>query len=572
MPRADRSAWVYPALAAGLTAAFFLPTLGNGFVNWDDPLIITRNLHLRQPLWTEIRWMFSHLTLGSYQPLAWLSYRLDYALWGLRPFGYHLTQLLIHATAAAVFFHVAENILSLSLKTHGENKLDRLRPAALLAALLFAVHPLRVESVAWASQRRDVLAGLFYLISILTYLRAVAGDRAPRSLWVSLTAYLFALLSKGTVLTLPAVLVLLDIFPLRRLGSPRQWASRRLRRVWTEKIPYLLMAVVFTLIGAASQGGMGSMPAWADYGAEARLIEALFGLSFYLWKTLWPVGLSHLYTHPYLAACGVGMLFVSLTFLVVGAVSVGLRVSHARTGLLGALRRVVSTPGGTAVLLAAAYYLITLIPLLGLVKFGRQVAADRYTYIACMGWPILASGLWLKLRQGLFPRILAAALVVVLGILTWQQSLVWEDSLSLWTRAVQINPRDPFIAGQRSKALSARRNHDGIELFSNGRYPEALAGFMLALEAEPARVEVHNNMGLVLSRMGRLEEAVAAFRRAVELDGGNVEAHANLGIILARLRHDGEAVASLEKALELDPENLRARRVLKRITNPRRTP
>ena len=215
--------WLVPALIALVTFAAFLPTLHNQFVNWDDDENFLDNPHYRGLGWTQLRWMWTTFHLGHYIPLTWMTFGLDYRLWGMNPFGYHLTSLLLHAANAVVFFFVVHRILTLALPRPSERG-RALAVSAGFAALVFAIHPLRVESVAWATERRDVLSGLFYLVTILVYLRACEGEkRGRRWYWLAVATFVCALLSKAMVVNLPIVLLILDVYPLRRLGGFVGW-------------------------------------------------------------------------------------------------------------------------------------------------------------------------------------------------------------------------------------------------------------------------------------------------------------------------------------------------------------
>src|SRR5436189_5366354 len=211
--------WLVPVLIALVTFAAFLPTLQNQFVNWDDDDNFLGNPHYRGLAWTNLRWMWT-THLGHYIPLTWMTLGLDYLLWGMNPLGYHLTSLLLHAANAVVFFFIVRRILTLALPAPSERG-HALTASAGVAALVFAIHPLRVESVAWVTERRDVLSGLFYLLTILMYLRACErGERRRGWYWLSVAAFVCALLSKSMVVNLPVVLLILDVYPLRRLGGP----------------------------------------------------------------------------------------------------------------------------------------------------------------------------------------------------------------------------------------------------------------------------------------------------------------------------------------------------------------
>src|SRR6266704_2935658 len=247
--------WLAPLLVALFTLAAFLPALQNQFVNWDDKDNFLDNPHYRGLGWTHLRWMWTTL-LGHYIPLTWMTLGLDYLLWGMNPVGYHLTNLLLHAANAVVFFFVVRRLLARALPSPSEHGYA-LAVSSGVAALVFAIHPLRVESVAWVTERRDVLSGLFYLVAILLYLRACEGMARGRGwYWLSVAVFVCALLSKSMVVNLPVVLLILDVYPLRRLGGFVGWWSDPARRIYVEKIPFVLLAAAASAIAVMAQSSV----------------------------------------------------------------------------------------------------------------------------------------------------------------------------------------------------------------------------------------------------------------------------------------------------------------------------
>src|SRR5256886_5877310 len=256
--------WLAPLLVALFTLAAFLPALQNQFVNWDDKDNFLDNPHYRGLGWTHLRWMWT-THLGHYIPLTWMTLGLDYLLWGMNPVGYHLTNLLLHAANAVVFFFVVRRILTLALPSSERG--HALAVSAGVAALVFAIHPLRVESVAWVTERRDVLSGLFYLVAILLYLRACEGGAPGRGwYWLSVAVFVLALLSKSMVVNLPVVFLILDVYPLRRLGGAFEWWSEPARRVYVEKIPFVLLAAAASAIAVMGQLSFHAAPSVAQMG------------------------------------------------------------------------------------------------------------------------------------------------------------------------------------------------------------------------------------------------------------------------------------------------------------------
>src|SRR5438876_6956539 len=358
-------------LIAVVTFAAFLPTLQNQFVAWDDGKNLLNNYHYRGLGWTQLRWMWT-THRGHYIPLTWMTFGLDYLLWGMNPVGYHLTNLLLHVANAVVFFFVVRRLLARALSSPSEHGYA-LAVSAGVAALVFAIHPLRVESVAWVTERRDVLSGLFYLLTILIYLRACEGGARGRGwYWLSVAVFVCALLSKSMVVNLPVVLLILDVYPLRRLGGAIGWSSEPARRVYVEKIPFVLLAAAASAIAVMAQLSFHAALSVAHLSVQGRVAISAYGLSFYLWKMVAPVNLSPLYERgvvdpwatPFLLSYG-------------GAVAI--------TSLAWVCRR--RWPGLPAAWLA---YVVILLPVLGIFQSGPQIAADRYTYLAGLGWAILA--------------------------------------------------------------------------------------------------------------------------------------------------------------------------------------
>src|SRR5437867_4559767 len=364
--------WLVPVLIALITVAAFLPALQNQFVSWDDAENFLDNPHYRGLGWSQLHWMWT-THQSHYIPLTWMTHGLDYLLWGMNPFGYHLTSLLLHAANAVAFFFVVRRILKRALPGPSERG-HALTVSAGVAALVFAIHPLRVESVAWVTERRDVLSGLFYLLTILLYLRACEREARGRGrYWLSVAMFGCALLSKSMVVNLPVVLVILDVYPLRRLGGSIGWWSEAARRIYIEKIPFVLLAAAASAIAVMAQFSVHAAASLAELSVPGRLAVSAYGLSFYLWKMVVPVNLSPLYELPPTVNPWAPPFFLSYGLVL------------AITAIILALRRRV--PGLPAAWLA---YIVVLLPVLGILQSGPQIAADRYTYLAGLGWAVLA--------------------------------------------------------------------------------------------------------------------------------------------------------------------------------------
>ncbi len=532
-----------PVVISLLTVAAFLPALQNGFVNWDDADNLLENPNYRGLGWTQLRWMFTAFHMGHYQPLSWLSFAFDYLVWGMNPFGYHLTNLLLHAANAVLFYFIAIRLLSPAPSASSAFGEHSLRVAAGFAALLFSVHPLRVESVAWATERRDVLSGLFFLSTLLCYLKAVAGERGDFTRWrnFALAAYAASLLAKAGGITLPFALLLLDIYPLRRLrGGVKEWLGPEFQSVLREKVPFLLLALVFGAVALFAQHEAGALTTLEGYGVGARLAQALFGIAFYLWKSVLPLSLSPLYELP-VPFNPWSRPFVLSGFAVL-AISAGLyRFRHA-------------WPAGLAVWI---YYILLLAPVSGVAQSGPQLAADRYTYLSCLGWALLgAAGLiygWGKLdwKRSLALSATAGLALLAFGVLTWKQTLVWRDSETLWQHVLSVSENSIF------KSSFAHYNLGAIRA-GRGELEEAIGYYRRSLELYPAFPKAHYDLAVALTRQGQLEQALVQYRQTLELAPDHFKAHINLGNLLAGQGQLADAIDHYREALKIEPDSANA--------------
>src|SRR5437870_954182 len=558
-----RGFWLVPALIALVTFAAFLPVLQNQFVDWDDQRNFLDNPHYRGLGWTHLRWMWT-THLGHYIPLTWMTLGLDYLLWGMNPVGYHLTNLLLHAANAVVVFFVVCRLLARALPSPSEHGYA-LAVSSGVAALVFAIHPLRVESVAWVTERRDVLSGLFYLVAILLYLRACErGARGRGWYWLSVAVFGCALLSKSMVVNLPVVLLILAVYPLRRLGGFVGWWSEPARRIYVEKIPFVLLAAAASAVAVMAQSSIHAAASLAQLSVPGRLAVSAYGLGFYFWKMVVPVNLSPLYELPR-TMDPVAPPFI-LSYALVLAI----------TGTVLALRCPV--PGLPAAWVA---YVVVLLPVLGILQSGPHIAADRYTYLAGLGWASLAGAGLLSTWRRWPPFVLTGLAVVLLsglGTLTWNQVEVWHDSEKLWTHALAIDPKTSMAQfglgrvradqGKPAEAIEHYRQalnitpdygaahyNWGVVLGQQGKPAEAIEHYRLALHMRPNSAEAHNNWGALLGQQGRLADAIEHFQQALRLKPDFAEAHNNWGFALAQQGKRAEAIEHYRHALRLDPDN-----------------
>ena len=532
-------------IVALTTFAVFLPGLSNQFVNWDDYETLVDNPRYRGFGRSQLRWMFTTFHMGHYQPLSWLTFGLDYVLWGMNPLGYHLTSLVLHTASAVVFFFLARLLLSYAFRISDAKAKIYLNLSAGLAALLFSVHPLRVESVTWATERRDVLSGLFFLLTLYCYARAHANaDEKSRRSWLafSLTAFVLSLGAKASAITLPLVMILLDVYPLRRMaGTWRSWFTPEARKILWEKLPFALLAVSFAVIAIFAQQSAGALRPVQQYFISYRVGQAVYGVAFYLWKSIIPLNLSPLYELPYDFDAWMSLFLVcGITVL---AISVILYVLRNRW---------------PAVLAAWIYYLVVLAPVAGLAQSGPQLVADRYSYFSCMSWAVLLGAAFLYLLNSLDARlgrqsVLIAALpvpglvLIIFALMTWKQTQVWRDTRSLWNHVIAVAPQSSVAYYNLGRIVE-----------NEGQFPEGLEYYRRALSYNPLYADAHYNLARLLAKHGEQSEAIAHYRDALKIRPNDADAHNNLGLLLAARGETAAALDEFHRALQIDPKYAKA--------------
>lgn len=517
-PTPAAPAWRRPALLALAlflaTAAVHWPATGNRFVNYDDDHYVTANPRVQRGLgWETVRWAFTTTELSNWHPLTWLAHSANAHAFGLDPRGHHATSVLLHALNAALLFWL------LFLATGA-------RAPSLLAAALFALHPLNVQSVAWVSETKNVLSTFFWLLTLWAY---GAWTRRPRAVLyaAALLALALSLLTKPMAVTMPFVLLLLDYWPLDRF-------ARGQRRLWLEKLPFLALAVALSVIAFVVQREAGSMVAAETIAWPARVSNAIWSYLAYLGQAVWPAGLAVFYPHPEGALPLGRVAGAAALLLAVTAVLFRWR-ERLRPQLVGWL-----------------WYLGTLVPVIGLVQVGTQAMADRYAYVPLVGVFVAVAwtGAWL-VGRGYFPREVAAGLaataLVALSVVTVQQTAVWRDSISLFEHTIAVEPESWVAHYNLGNAYADLARHE-----------DAVVRFRETVRLRPEFARAHNNLGNALDALGRSAEAVPSYERAVQLKPDLVEAYNNLGIAYAAQgRHDA-GQAALRTAIQLRPDFLEA--------------
>jgi tetratricopeptide (TPR) repeat protein len=552
-PRPAAPSWLACAVLAAGTFLLFSRALGYGFINYDDTSFVAQNPHLQAGLtWDGVVWAFSGRS-DYWRPLTWLSHMLDWQLFGDRAGGHRAVNVAWHATNAALAFLLCRRLLAGWW-------------AALFCAALFAWHPLRVESVAWISERKDVMAGCFFLLTLLAYqryaVRFAAGQPAGRAYALTLALYCGGLMCKPTLVAIPLVLLALDLWPLARLSlrrAPGWWSAHRC--VVLEKLPFVLLAAVIAAVTIRMQAKADAFTLAVPF--ADRLGNALVSITRYLGNVIWPLDLAFFYEHP-----GAWPL---------PAVAGALALVLAITAVAWWQRE-----RAPALLAGWIWFLVLLLPTLGVLQVGIQAMADRYTYLPVLGLQ-LAVLPWFVTRRA--PAALKAALATAVlagcaGVTWWQQGF-WRDSETLYRRAIAMDPTsanaEGFLgytlhqAGRNDEAeRHARRalelspdNHWGWLTLANvqgetGRLADAVESYQKLVTMDPAYARGHYLRGLLLVQLGRLEEAEAGLARAAELLPESAQTRLVLAEVQARRRRFVEAADSYRAVLALQPGSAEA--------------
>lgn len=479
---------------------------GHGFINYDDPEYVVENAHVNSGLTLHaIRWAFTAVHSANWHPLTWISHTLDCELFGLDAGGHHLASLLLHAANTILLFLVLR-------RATGD-----VWPSA-AAAALFGIHPLHVESVAWVSERKDVLSTAFGLLSLHAY-AGYARAGGWRRYGAALFFFACGLASKPMVVTLPCVMLLLDGWPFGRLS----------RRALLEKTPFFLLSAASSAVTLFAQ--RDAMPPAEMVPIALRLKNAAVAYAAYLGKAAWPQDLAVFYPLPERipAASVLGALC-----LLAALSLVALRLARSRPYLI----------------VGWLWYLGTLVPVIGLVQVGGQAMADRYTYLPLVGIFIIAG--WgardlLRLRPRLGPAMAGAALALigVLAFAAYRQAALWRDNLTLFTHAARVTEKN-YVAYDML----------GVALTAAGRYPEALEWVNASLRIKPRDAAILNNAGFLMGRMGDAEAARRLYRQALEVDPRHAETLNNLGVLLARRGQFAEAAELYRRAIQAKPHDI----------------
>lgn len=501
------------------------------FVFFDDHVYVIEKAQVLAGLTTEsIRWAFTATDAGFWHPLTWISLMIDHEIWGLNPGGYHLTNLLLHLAATLLLFAALHRLTGALWKSG-------------FVAVLFALHPLHVESVAWIAERKDVLSGVFWMLSLLLYARYVESPGWRRYSLV-LLSFILGLMAKPMVVTLPVIMLLLDVWPCNRL-SGGNW-RRNWKLVLGGKIPFLILGVAAGIVTMMAEQQVGAMKSFEEFPFFVRLTNAVVAYGFYLYKMVLPFNLSVHYPHP--GAWPLGTVILSLAVL----------------GVLSyfSIRSFKSAP---YLLVGWLWYLISLLPVIGLIQIGGHAFADRYTYIPLIGvfiavvWGVGELTEQRKLRQSsgsdhsqLVTAMLGMVVIVFFALISVVQVGRWQDAETLFRQAVAVTENN-YLA----------HNNLGAALSRQGRHGEALPQFEKALQIRPDYQEALFNKGAALAGEGRYGEALPVYGRVIAMQPGFAEGHNNIAIAYAQTGNINQAIAHFREAVRIRPDYQEAIKNLK---------
>jgi tetratricopeptide (TPR) repeat protein len=510
-------------LLALVAVALYWPATRHDFVNIDDPEYVTANVHVQSGLNSEsIQWAFLNIVSANWHPVTMLSHELDCQLFGTKPWGHHLTSLLLHALNTALVFLLLRNLTGALWRSA-------------LVALLFGVHPLHVESVAWVAERKDVLSTFFGLLSLICYARYARAEIVNRKSQIvnySLALLFFALglMSKPMLVTLPCVMLLLDWWPLQRF----QVSSFRFQVLIFEKIPFFALAAAASVVTMLVQKQGGAVITVENYPLDDRVENVLISYCRYLGRMFWPADLAVFYPHP--AHWPLAQVLLAGVFLC--GISALFFWGRGRHPFL---------------LMGWLWFIGTLVPVIGLVQVGEQAMADRYTYIPSLGLLILviwgACELTRNRRWQKIALSVAGSLAIILCLAVTRQQLgYWQESEALFRHALAVTDDNTLAETDL-----------GLAVLGKGRFGEAVGHLQAAVRLKPSAAEVHNNLGTAYLNTKQYDEAIDQFQAAISRKPNYAKAHANLGIAFLDKNDFDGAVREFQETVNLQPDSEEAR-------------
>ncbi len=549
---------------AAVTALVYARVLGNGFVHYDDHLLIINNINVHGLSFENISWAFTEQFRGNWHPLTWLSLMLDYELFGPGPMGYHLTNSLFHIVNSLLLFLVFRKMTG-----------DMWKSA--FVAALFALHPMHVESVAWASERKDVLSTFFWILTISVYVRYTEKENKQRYI-LFFALFILGLMSKAMLVTLPFTLLLLDLWPLGRLSRDKPLAP-----VIIEKFPLFALTLVSSVVTFMTQQSSGAVADITNVTHGMRAANSVVSYATYLFKTVWPSGLAIFYPFPINNIQSWRIAGATLLIVIISAFTFKYikKAPFLFTGWF--------------------WFLGVLVPVIGIIQVGNQTRADRYMYVPMIGLSIIAvwgaSGLADKYtlrrpekRQQL-NKIMAAAAVAVLtvfALISFVQIGHWKSTITMFKHTLAVTKNNAHAhsnlgvaygkIGEYEKAKEnfikaiaiAPKNHEshynlGLANFNLGNPGEAIKNNKDALKIKPNYTDAHLNLGLIYGDMGEYDKAIARFMQVTSIDPLNAKAYFDLGLAYEHKGMEEEAVKYYLRALNADPKMEKAKERLKKF-------
>ena len=547
---------------AVVTFIVFLPALRNQFLNWDDQVYVTENSFIRSLNMQLFKSSFGSFQAGNWHPLTWLSHALDYAIWGLNPLGHHLTNNILHSINSLVVVFLVMRLMEVYKKTSGNNGLSQsflndrtIWITGAVTGLLFGLHPLHVESVAWVAERKDLLCACFFLLSITAHTYYVSEisetdsvDSASRFFNIkylfSLGFFTLALLSKPMAVSLPFILLILDWYLFRRIRSLKTFTT-----AFVEKLPFIVLSLISSLLTILAQKAGGAMEPLQYVQLSTRLLVATKSLIGYLEKMMLPLNLIPFYPYPE------HIYALSLEYIIPIVIVSGITIN-----CLAIVRK------QKLWVSVWSYYFITLMPVLGIVQVGIQSMADRYSYLPSLG-PFLVIGLtaskvyesltvlprWREIFKiaGLF---IGLAMLISMSYASIKQIHIWKDSTVLWNYVVEKEPKSYFA-----------HNNLCVVYSSKGLFDSAIEQCQIALSLAPNYAEAHFNLANAFSSKRLFDLAIEQYRIALMLNPNNAEAHFNLGLIYIYTGFKDMAQTEFKSGLKIKPDDDRARQALNSI-------
>ncbi len=508
---------IYIALAAGIIIAYE-PIRHNGFVKYDDASYIVENPHIAEGITQQsLTWAFTKSYSSNWHPLTWLSHILDYQVFGLNPLGHHLVSVLFHIVNAMLLFWIIKNITGAMW-------------ASAFVAAVFSLHPVQVESVAWAAERKTVLSGLFWLLTIAVYVHYTKKPQLGRYILV-LLIFGLSIMTKPIVVTLPLVLLLLDYWPLERLRIDGQDSGTSKSALWliAEKIPLLAMSAFLSMMTIIAQKTSGAISTSENLPLDYRLANVSLSYIRYIGKLVWPSALAVYHPHPRTGfSPATAMCAVVVILLTILSIYVGRRKKYVVVGWL--------------------WYVGTLVPMIGLVQVGAQAIAYRYMYLSMLGLLIILA--WAvkdvvgsRIRLKMLTAVSAMVVLSALIILTRFQVGYWKSTLTLFEHTLAVTEDNP----------AAEENY-GFVLSEAGRLDEAAAHIKKAIQLVPDYVEARHNLGRIYMKQGKINEAVECFSELAKHKDVPADVHYDLASALVLQKKYDEAIKELARTLELNPD------------------